>query len=271
MTTLLKHHARLAKASILAVMVLGTLLVSNGTGWSGGEATEETARQRGVQAYSEGKWAEALSLFQEAALAAPENVEAWLYLATCLDKLGQPEQADRALKQAIKANPNLVIVHFQAGIYYGRLHLDEEGMKGRLKALKLEPDFAGAFHAIGLAYARLALYQEAVDAYRAAIRIKPDYAQAWSNLAVAYHCQDRWGKAMQCAREAVRLDGGNAEAHFNLGVCCLKMGDRSGAFREISILKKLGSRLSDELYTAISSGYTYPLHSALSDTGENEH
>ena len=138
----------------------------------------------------------------------------------------QPDQADRALKQAIRANPNLVIVHIRMGVYYGRLHLDEQGMEVRLKALNLVPDFAAAFHGIGLAYARLGRFPEAVIAYREAIRIKPDYAEAYSNLAVAYHSQNKWGKAMQCARAAVRLDSENAEAHFNLGVCFLKMGDR---------------------------------------------
>ncbi|MBP1599100.1 MAG: hypothetical protein H6Q05_4477, partial [Acidobacteria bacterium] len=77
--------------------------------------------------------------------------------------------------------------------------------------------------------------------------------------AVAYYCQDKWGRAMQCARQAVRLDGQFAEAHFNLGVCYLKMGDRSGALRERSALKMLGSSLSDELYAAITSGYIYPV------------
>jgi Flp pilus assembly protein TadD len=269
MTKLLKHQAPLAKASIMGFMILGTLL-ANGKGWAGGETTQETDQRRGMEAYSKAKWTEALSSFQRAAMALPENVEAWMFLASCLDKLGQPEQSDKALKLAIKANPNLVIVHFQSGVYYGRLLSDPQGMQERLKALKLEPDFAGAFHAIGLAYARISRHREAVDAYRAAIRIKPDYAQAWSNMAVSYRYEDKWGKALQCAREAVRLDRDNAEAHFNLGVCCLKMGDRSGAFRESSILKKLGSKLSDELYTAISLGYTYPVHSTLRGTGENE-
>ena len=244
----------LLQVSICGLMLGGTLLA--GTGPVAQDTTVE-AQQRGRQAYSEARWGEALGLFQDAARTAPENVEAWLFLASCFDRLGQHGQADSALKQAIKANPNLVIVHIYSGVHYGSLHVDDQGMEARLIALKLEPDFAGAFHSIGLAYARLGRFREAVSAYREAIRIKPDYPEAWSNLAVAYHSEDKWGKATECAREAVRLDGRNAEAHFNLGVCLLKMGNRSGALRERDILKSLGSRLSDELYSAICSGYSY--------------
>jgi tetratricopeptide (TPR) repeat protein len=268
----LKCHAQLFLGISLWLLILGvTLLAADGRGLPAQDTTAEATVQRARQAYREAKWGPASSLFKEAANATPENVEAWLFLASCYDKLGQPDQASKAFKQAIKANPNLVIVHIHTGVDYGRLHLDEQGMETRLNALNLEPDFAAAFHSIGLAYAKLGRFPEAINAYREAIRIKPDYAEAYSNLAVAYHSQDKWGKAMQCAREAVRLDGQNAEAHFNLGVCFLKMGDRSGALREGSVLKRLGSSLSDELYTAITSGYTYPVTgSALRRPGEKD-
>jgi tetratricopeptide (TPR) repeat protein len=245
---------------ILCGFIFGaTLLAAGGRAQPAQQTTGEANLQRGRQAYKEARWGQALPLLQEAAKAAPANVEAWLFLASCLDRLGQPEQASKAFKQAIQANPNLVIVHIYSGVHYGRLRLDEKGMEARLKALNLEPDFAAAYHSIGLAYARLGRFPEAINAYREAIRIKPDCAEAYSNLAVAYHFQNKWGKALQCSREAVRLDTQNAEAHFNLGVCFLKMGNRAGALREKSALERLGSSLSDELYAAIKSGYTYPV------------
>jgi tetratricopeptide (TPR) repeat protein len=259
----LKCDARSLLKMILCGFILGTTpLAAGGRGLPAQETTGVAIIERGRQAYKEAKWGQALPLFQEAANAAPQNVEAWLFLASCFDKLGQPDQASKAFKQAIKANPNLVIVHIHTGVQYGRLHLDEQGMEARLKALNLEPDFAAAFHGIGLAYARLGRFPEAVNAYREAIRIRPNYAEAYSNLAVAYHSQQKWGKALQCAREAVQLDDQNAEAHFNLGVCLLEMGDRSGALRESSTLKKLGSSFFDELNAAIASGYTYSVAGA---------
>ena len=256
----MKCDARSVLQVSLCGIILGvTLPAPGGKHLPAQETAGEATLQRGRQAYKDAEWGQALPLFQEAAIASPENVEAWLFLASCFDKAGQPDQANRAFKKAINANPNLVIVYVHTGVSYGRLHLDEQGMEARLKALKLEPDFAAAFHSIGLAYARLGRIPEAVNAYREAIRINPDYAEAYSNMAVAYYCQDKWGRAMQCARQAVRLDGQFAEAHFNLGVCYLKMGDRSGALRERSALKMLGSSLSDELYAAITSGYIYPV------------
>lgn len=258
MDRLLDCGARSLLKTILCGLILGaTPPPAGGRGQPPQKTTGEAIVERGRQAYSEGNWGQALPLFREAASATPENVEAWLFLASCFDKLGQPDQASKAFKQAIKANPDLVIVYIHTGVQYGSLHLDEQGMEARLKALNLEPDFAAAFHGIGLAYARLGRFPEAVTAYQEAIRIRPDYAEAQSNLAVAYYSQNKWGKAMQSAREAVRLDSQNPEAHFNLGVCLLKVGDRSGALRESSALKKLGSSLFEGLNAAIASGYTF--------------
>ncbi len=220
------------------------------------DTTDAPPLERGKQAYRDAQWEPAVALLAKAAISAPGNVEAWLFLASCFDMLNQSDQASKALKQAVAANSNLVIVHTGLGVYYGRLHLDENEMGARLAALKLEPDFAAAYHAIGLAYARLGRFPEAVGAYRQAIRIRPDYAEAYSNLAVAYYSQRKWGRALQCAREAVRLDDQNAEAHFNLGACLLKTGDQCGALRECDILKKLGSGLFDELNASIAAGYT---------------
>lgn len=260
MRTPSKCETRSSLREILCEAIVGVTILAVGVrGLSAQDTNGATTLERARQAYQEGKPNRALPLFQEAAKAAPANVEAWLFLASCFDRLGQPDQASIAFKQAIKANPNLVIVHISAGVQYGQLHLDEQGMEVRLKALKMEPDFAAAYHSIGLAYARMGRFAEAIDVYMEAIRINPHYAEAFSNLAVAYHCQNKWGKATQCAREAVRLDGQNAEAHFNLGVCLLRMGDQSAALRERDTLKKLGSSLAEDLYKAITTGYTLPV------------
>ena len=270
MDGVLKCETRSLMKEVLCGFILGAmLLAAGGRSLQAQNTNEASTQERARQAYEEGKYGQALPLYHEAAKAVPANVEAWLFLASCFDRLGRPDQASKAFRQAIKANPNLVIVHISAGVQYGQLHLDEQGMEFRLKALKLEPDFAAAYHSIGLAYARMGRFAEAINAYLEAIRIKPSYAEAYSNLAVAYHSQNKWGKATQCAREAVRLDGQNAEAHFNLGVCLLKIGDQSGALRERDALKKLGSSLAEDLYKAITTGYTLPVNaSALQEPGE---
>jgi tetratricopeptide (TPR) repeat protein len=220
------------------------------------DTTDAPPLERGKQAYRDAQWDLAVPLLVQEAIAVPSNVEAWLFLASCFDRLNQPAQASKALKQAAVANPGLVIVHTGLGVYYGRLHLAEDQVVARLAALKLEPDFAAAYHAIGLAYARLGQFPEAVGAYRQAIRIRPDCAEVHSNLAAAYYSQQKWEKALHSAREAVRLDDQNAEAHFNLGACLLKTGDQCGALRECDTLKKLGSGLFDELNASIAAGYT---------------
>ncbi len=229
------------------------------------DTTGAAILEQGRQAYRDAQWDRALPILAQAATATPGNVEAWLYLASSLDMLNQPVQASKALRQAVAANTDLVIIHTGLGVYYGRLHLDGTEMQARLAALRLEPDFAAAYHAIGLAYAKVGRFPEAVGAYREAIRIRPDYAEAYSNLAAAYYAQEKWGKALQSAREAVRLDDQNAEAHFNLGACLLKMGDRGGALRESSALKTLGSSLFEELKTAIAAGYTFPADRGRTD------
>ena len=63
----------------------------------------------------------------------------------------------------------------------------EEAARAQRKAIAANPDFAEAHSNLGNALHALRRFDEAIAAYRRAIEIKPNYADAWANLGTTLH------------------------------------------------------------------------------------
>ena len=167
-----------------------------------------------------------------------------------LQALGRHDQAEQALRAALRMEPDYALAHYALGKL--RLHQrgDAAGAVASLcESIRLRPDDPKAHHALGNALAKLRNLGGAVAAYREAIRLRPDYPDAHYNLGNARRQLSDLRGAEAAYREAIRLRPDYPEAHCNLGHCLRDDGRYAEALGFLRQGHELGRR---------TSGWKYP-------------
>ncbi|MSO23109.1 MAG: tetratricopeptide repeat protein [Acidobacteria bacterium] len=169
--------------------------------------------------------------------------------------LAEPERLQEvidALRQAIRAKPDLADAHYTLGGAYLRMGRWQEATDALLQSIRLRPGSAEAHINLGVAYTKLGRLQEAVVAYQKAIQIKADVPSAYNNLGGAYARLGRVPEAIDAFKQAIRLKPDDAGAHYNLGAMHLMLRDRSSALEIYHVLTNLDKERADRLLNQIN-------------------
>jgi eukaryotic-like serine/threonine-protein kinase len=156
---------------------------------------------------------------------------AWAHhrLGVALSAVGELEQAEDHLRQAIRLRDGHPAYHEDLGIVLWKRGKTEEAIGAYAEAARLGPDWARVRNRLGNAYYNLGRYDEAADAYREALDRRGDSAVFAFNLAGAEMGRGRFGPAEEAARQAVALKGDYAGARLRLGVLLLRRGQAAEA------------------------------------------
>ena len=119
-------------------------------------------------------------------------------------------------------------------------------------AVQKDPNLDAAQFNLGATYNSLGEYDKAVRALNEAVRINSDWVVALNQLGVAYRGNKNYPLALQTLNRAVTLDANNVVGLFHLGATQSLSGDKSGAKRTQSRLKKLRPDLADQLGNVIA-------------------
>jgi Tfp pilus assembly protein PilF len=99
---------------------------------------------------------------------------------------GSFAEAERLLKQAVRAQPEAGLAWLILGVvYYDQDKLDA-ALAALAQAALLEPKDARTHHYLGVTVGKKGWYSGAEDEMRKALEIDPNYAEAHFNLAVFY-------------------------------------------------------------------------------------
>jgi Flp pilus assembly protein TadD len=134
-------------------------------------------------AEAQGSWQGAFSELKQAMAECPEDREALQEYCRLLFEQGEPGDADKALQDLVK----------------------------------LEPDNASAWHNLGTVRMRLRRYGAAVEAYRRALELRPNAPATALHLGCALKEGGRQEEARQAWETVLRLDPGNRQALIELG------------------------------------------------------
>lgn len=141
------------------------------------QAEVQSLLSSGRQALSDGKWAEAVALFEKAHKLEPANSEADFGLSAAFIELGRPEEALPLLESLRRVLPdNPMVMNNLAWVY---VKSKDPKVRNPAKAIKL--------------------------AREALLELPADYS-LWNTLAEAYYAEGKYDLALRAAESALRLN-----------------------------------------------------------------
>jgi Tfp pilus assembly protein PilF len=149
----------------------------------------------------------------------------WLSRAIVLCELGRLEDADEALREALREEPNDPLTHGIRALVLIDLDRPKEALEAASAATALEPDLTLAHMARARALLALERFYEAEGSAHEAIRLDPEDADARVLLAFCFIGQEDWAAALATADTALTLE---PESESARGVRALALGMSQG-------------------------------------------
>ena len=148
--------------------------------------------------------------------------------------------------------PHILIIPFvfllvptaQVASYAGELEDAKE-------EVRKNPDDAEAHFNLGNAYYLSGKRKEAMESFKRSIKIKPDFAPGYFFLGLSNDRIYKHKVVRKCYQKAISIDPNYARAHYKLGATYRHLNDRGSAMEQYKILKKLNTRLANDLFNVI--------------------
>lgn len=190
------------------------------------------------------RMAEAAPHFEGAAKRLPGFAPAALGLADCRAAAGDLPGALAALQRGAAASPKDPRLPERAGQLWRRLGKPEEAGRAYREALALAPRDALLRVQLGEVERDRGRRDEALRLLREAVAIDPEPASYWNSLGMLLGAGDALAEAERAFREAARRDAGNPEYAYNLGLALLKQGRAPEASEQFERTLRLEPRFT---------------------------
>lgn len=160
---------------LTAAVVWGLLTIPH---LAGAQDSAEFYFSKGVVAYSEGKYDEALGFFQNAAQRDPKDAATQHYLGMTLMQQGKYEPAIASLEQARSLDPTIRELAYDLGVTYFRAKEYAKALGAFTEAQQAQPDRAMAYFYQGYIQYILEAYEQAIAPLNKAQELDPSLTQS---------------------------------------------------------------------------------------------
>jgi tetratricopeptide (TPR) repeat protein len=194
----------------------------------------------------QGRSADALSNFQNAAAIRPQAPDIQENLGVALTALGRAEEAQPHLEQAIRIDPNFTRAHIHLALALMRQGKIADATNHYVTALQHEPDNPEAHYGLGGILAQQGRMKEALPHFQEGIRYllgkitaNPDSVEDRYNLGTIYGMMGRASDAIAQFSEVIRLRPDDAGARFNLGTALMSQNREREAADQFAMVVRL--------------------------------
>jgi cytochrome c-type biogenesis protein CcmH/NrfG len=149
----------------------------------------------------------------------------WFDRAVALCDLGRLDDAEEALRQGLRDEPDDPFAHALLSLVLADLDRGEEALDSAETAIALDPDLAFAHRARAQALLQLERLPDAEMAARELVRLDPESANGNTVLAAILLGRERWSEAVTEAEEALELEP-ESESALGLRAYALAMSDQ---------------------------------------------
>ncbi|MFL6193944.1 MAG: sulfatase-like hydrolase/transferase [Thermoanaerobaculia bacterium] len=190
--------------------MLGLGYIGSGSGASDGPLPDPKSKigtlgdlKEGFRLIGSKQFPEAAAAFRRVIAENPKMVDAWEYLARALQRMGKPDEALAAYREALKAsNGSPQIAVAAASLYYDLGRLEDAETHAKM-ALATHPGFAhGLLSQIALQRDDLATAEREA---RAAMEDKSNRTGPMITLAEVLHAKKQDGEALELTRKALEV------------------------------------------------------------------
>lgn len=169
-------------------------------------------------AYEAGRYNDALQLYRELLVRDPNNIRVKLGIADCELAANDPSDAD-ALYKELEADPSIHAPVLQGrGIALLRLGQNAPAEKALKDAVVADPKLWRAWNALGALYDANQKWDEADQAYGKALALMPQSAIVNNNLGFSLLSQGKANQAIKSFQTALELDPMLQPAQMNLRI-----------------------------------------------------
>jgi Flp pilus assembly protein TadD/ADP-heptose:LPS heptosyltransferase len=213
----------------------------------------------GTTLQSQGRFEEALKVFDKTISFRPEDAELWKNLGTVLMDLLRGDEAVLSLRQALKLNPRYVdaanilgLLHFRQGRFQEalecfnlsidvqpsqadalhmramvleRLKRFTEALSDNIRSHQLDPNNPDTSNNCGHVLQLLGRHDEALGWFDRALFLRPDFVEALGNKAFALTQFHRFDEAFACYEKSRSIDPSNALTEWNLALLQMLTGN----------------------------------------------
>jgi arylsulfatase A-like enzyme/Flp pilus assembly protein TadD len=146
---------------------------------------------------------------------------------------GRYQESVEELKNAMKAEPNSVPVHYLQGLNYYHLKMFPEAVDELQKTVQLSPDYSLAFFNLGMAQAHLGQFDAAIATLQQTLQLDSTNFEAAFNLGVAFLQKRELEPAAAAFRQSVMINPELARGHRALGETLLYQKKLDEAITEL--------------------------------------
>lgn len=174
-----------------------------------------------------------------------------------LTKQGKFAEAVKVYQEALRQRPEDAALHNNLAFAYASLGQYKESIEEYKKAIEYDPTLVDAYYNLGQAYRRLDRNEEMVAAYLQGFShpeaLKRDWAwTAALELGEVSGQLNRWTESVKAYQLALTLKPKDAFAHYFLGEAYLKINEKEQAKVQYNILKGIDADLANRLLQLIT-------------------
>ncbi|XP_042494267.1 suppressor of RPS4-RLD 1 [Macadamia integrifolia] len=194
----------------------------------------------------------AIADFTKAIECNPSTGEAWKRRGQARAALGEPAEAIEDLTKALEFEPNSSDILHERGIVNFKFKDYNAAVEDLSSCVKLDKDNKSAFTFLGLALASIGEYKRAEEAHMKSIQLDQNFLEGWAHLAQFYQDLANPVKALECLRQGLQIDGRFAKAYHLLGLLRHGMGEHRNAIKDLSAGLSIESSNIECLYLRAS-------------------
>ncbi|KAI5065864.1 hypothetical protein GOP47_0018488 [Adiantum capillus-veneris] len=176
----------------------------------------------------------AISDFSKALEINPETGEAWKRRGQAKAALGANAEAISDLSKALEFEPKSPDVLHERGTLLYRSKDYEAAVNDLQECVAVDASNKLAYNYLGPALLATGYHTEGIDAHYKAVEIDPDFKEGWTQLAQTFSELGKTDKALECLQKALLIDDKYVNAYRLLGSLRQGLGDHRGSVKELT-------------------------------------
>ncbi|KAJ6990357.1 suppressor of RPS4-RLD 1 isoform X1 [Populus alba x Populus x berolinensis] len=194
----------------------------------------------------------AIADFSKAIESNPSAGEAWKRRGQARAALGQSADAINDLTKALEFEPNSADILHERGIVSYKFKDFDAAVEDLSACVKLDMENMSAYTYLGLALSSIGEYKKAEEAHLKAIQLDRNFLEAWAHLIQFYQDLANSTKALDCINQVLQIDSRFAKAYHLRGLLLYGMGEHRKAIKDLSIGLSIENANIESLYLRAS-------------------